>query len=67
MEYFAIKLVVLLTLILVACISIENIDMILRIKQTKIIILTLIIASAAAIIKPVQPESLLKEEVSEYA
>jgi len=32
---------------------------------TKIIILTLIIASAAAIIKPVQPESLLKEEVSE--
>jgi predicted branched-subunit amino acid permease len=34
---------------------------------TKIIILTLVIASAAAIIKPVQPESLLKEEVSEDA
>ena len=34
---------------------------------TKIIILTLIIASAAAIIKPVQPESLLKEGVSKDA
>jgi hypothetical protein len=34
---------------------------------TKIIILTLVIASAAAIIKPVQPESLLKEEESEDA
>lgn len=33
----------------------------------KIIILTLVIASAAAIIKPVQPESLLKEEVSKDA
>lgn len=31
---------------------------------TKIIILTLLIASVAAIIRPVHPESLLKEEVS---
>ena len=34
---------------------------------TKIIILTLVIASAAAIIKPVQPENSLKKEVDENA